>query len=51
MNLDNLINELDQNYGNPNAPKQYKRIQEAVAELRRLQAVEIEYNKLKGEQK
>ncbi|CAB4241648.1 hypothetical protein UFOVP71_186 [uncultured Caudovirales phage] len=50
MNLEQLIEDLDQNYGNPRAPKQYHRIQLAVAELRRLQSVEVEYNNLKNKQ-
>lgn len=38
MNLNDLIEILDQRYGNPYAAKTCYHIQEAVKELRRLQA-------------
>jgi len=37
MNLDELIEALDQQFGNQYAPQRYKIIQQAVAELRRMQ--------------
>lgn len=36
MTTAELIEALDQQYGNPNCPAQYKLIQEGIAELRRL---------------
>jgi hypothetical protein len=39
MNLKDLIEALDQRYGNPHA-KECHLIQQAIAELRRLQALE-----------
>ena len=35
MNLDELINELDQRFGNEYAPKHYQSIQQAVKELQK----------------
>jgi hypothetical protein len=35
MNLDELIDELDQRFGNEYAPKHYKSIQQAVEELKK----------------
>lgn len=40
MTLKELIETLDQQFGNQYAPQRYKIIQQAVAELRRLQALE-----------
>jgi len=36
MSVAELIEALDQQYGNPNCPAQYKLIQQGIAELRRL---------------
>jgi hypothetical protein len=38
--LEKLIEELDNRYGNPKAPQQFKTIQLAIKELRRLQELE-----------
>ena len=35
MNLDELIDELDQRFGNQYAPKHYRSIQQAVEELKK----------------
>lgn len=40
MKLDELIEALDQRYGNPYMAKEYSLIQQAIQELRRLQALE-----------
>jgi hypothetical protein len=40
MNLNELIETLDQRFGNQHAPQRYKIIQQAIIELRRLQALE-----------
>lgn len=40
MKLEELIEALDQQFGNQYAPQRYKIIQEAVKELRRLQEME-----------
>lgn len=45
MNLNDLIEILDQRYGNPYASKTCYHIQEAVKELRRLQAENEELRK------
>lgn len=38
MKLDELIEALDQRYGNPYMAKEYGLIQEAIKELRRMQS-------------
>lgn len=43
MNLNELIEALDQQFGNQYAPQRYKIIQEAVKELRNFQQFKEEY--------
>jgi hypothetical protein len=40
MKLEQLIEQLDNRFGNPNAPSQYSLIKLAIAELRRLQELD-----------
>lgn len=44
MNLTELIDALDQRYGNPHAVKECGLIQQATEELRRLKKLEDEQN-------